>query len=83
MTIAQWNTAALGTDYRIGPRETKVESYTWTLPDDVAIGEITVVARMYYRRLVKSVGEYLDVPADEMEPVLVNETSTWFEVVDW
>ena len=28
------------------------------------------------------VGEYLDVPAEEMEPVLINETSTWFEVVD-
>ena len=29
MTIAQWNTASLGTDYRIGPRETKIETYTW------------------------------------------------------
>jgi hypothetical protein len=83
MTIAQWHTASLGTDYRIGPRETKIESYTWTLPDDVAIGRVEVTARIYYRRLVKSVGEFLDVPADEMEPVLVNETSTWFEVVDW
>jgi hypothetical protein len=82
MTIAQWNTASLGTDYRIGPRETKIESYTWDVPDDVALGTVRVVARMYYRRLVASVGEYLDVPADEMEPVLVNETSTWFEVVD-
>ncbi|MEJ2722886.1 MAG: NapC/NirT family cytochrome c, partial [bacterium] len=82
MTIAQWNTASLGTDYRIGPRETKIETYTWEIPDDIAIGKVQVVARMYYRRLVASVGEYLNVPEDEMEPVLINETQTWFEVFD-
>jgi len=82
MTIAQWNTASQGTDYRIGPRETKVESYTWTVPDDAAEGTVRVVAEMYYRRLVASVGEFLKVPADEMEPVLINRTETWFEVVD-
>ncbi len=29
MTIMQWNTKTLGVDYRIGPRETKIESYTF------------------------------------------------------
>jgi hypothetical protein len=80
MTIAQWNTASLGTDYRIGPRETKVESYTWTLPDDIAEGKVRVVAEIYYSKLVRSVGEYLEVPAEEMEPMLINQTETWFEV---
>jgi hypothetical protein len=82
MTIAQWNTASLGVDYRIGPRETKVETYTWEIPDDIALGTVRVVAEIYYSRLVKSVGEYLEVPAEEMEPVLINRTETWFEVVD-
>jgi hypothetical protein len=82
MTIAQWNTASLGVDYRIGPRETKVETYTWEIPDDVALGIVRVVAEIYYKRLVSSVGEFLEVPAEEMEPVLVNRTETWFEVVD-
>ena len=80
MTIAQWNTASLGVDYRIGPRETKVETYTWTLPDDIAEGRVRVEAEIYYSRLVRSVGEFLKVPAEEMEPVLVNQTETWFEV---
>jgi len=82
MTIAQWNTASLGTDYRIGPRETKIETYTWNVPDDIPEGRIRVVAEIHYRRLVKSVGEFLGVPAKEMEPVLVNRTETWFDIVD-
>jgi hypothetical protein len=80
MTIAQWNTASQGVDYRIGPRETKVETYTWTIPDDIAEGRVRVVAEVWYRRLVLSVGEFLEVPAEEMEPVLVNKSETWFEV---
>ena len=32
MTIQQWNTASLGVDYRIGPRETKLETFTFNLP---------------------------------------------------
>lgn len=80
MTISQWNTASLGTDYRIGPRETKVESYTWELPDEIAEGMVKVEATIYYRKLVKSVGEFLKVPADEMEAFVVNKTETWFEV---
>jgi hypothetical protein len=80
MTIAQWNTASLGVDYRIGPRETKVETYTWTVPDDMPEGRVRVVAEIYYRRLVHSVGEYLEVPEEEMEAFLVNRSETWFDV---
>ena len=38
MTIMQWNTASQATDYRIGPRETKLETFTWTVPDDLCAG---------------------------------------------
>ena len=82
MTICQWNTASLGVDYRIGPRETKIETYTWDIPDDIAIGKVRVVAQIHYKKLVATVGEYLDVPDDEMQPFLINETETWFEVFD-
>jgi len=80
MTIAQWNTKSQGVDYRIGPRETKIETYTWTLPDDIPEGRVRCVAEIYYSKLVKSVGEFLGVPAEEMEPLMVNRTETWFEV---
>ncbi len=81
MTIAQWHTASLGTDYRIGPRETKIEKYTWELPEDIPEGNVKLVAEINYRKLVKSVGEFLGVPAQEMATQLINRTETWVNVV--
>lgn len=82
-TIAQWNTKTLGTDYRIGPRETKIETFTWTVPDDIEFGTVVVRAELNYRRLVKSVAEFLKVPEDETETIRVNDAETRFEVVDY
>jgi hypothetical protein len=76
MTIMQWNTAKLGVDYRIGPRETKVENFTFKLPYTVAPGELTVKAVLNYQLLVKPVADLLKVPADESEIKLVNEHFT-------
>lgn len=76
MTMMQWNTASLGTDYRIGPRETKVEKFTFRLPFTVAPGEMTVKATLNYQLLVKPVADLLKVPADESDIMLVNEHST-------
>jgi hypothetical protein len=80
MTIAQWNTASFGPDYRLAPLQAVAESFTWKLPDDVPEGPVTVTAEVYYSRLVSSVAEYLNVPAEEYEPVKVNSHSTRFEV---
>ncbi len=66
MTIQQWNTKSQGVDYRIGPRETKIETFTWTLPDDLALGKVTFRAVLNYQLLVGPVGEYLNVPAEEI-----------------
>ena len=82
MTIAQWNTKSQGVDYRIGPRETKIETFTWQLPDDMPVGKVRCVAEINYRKLVKSVGEFLEVPAEEMETQLINKSETYFTVVD-
>jgi hypothetical protein len=82
MTIMQWNTKSLGVDYRIGPRETKSETFTWYMPDDIPLGKITFTADLYYSRLVKPVAEYLEVPEEESEPVLINSAKTWVEVYD-
>ncbi len=82
MTIQQWNTKSLGVDYRIGPRETKLETCTFTLPDDVAAGPLRVTAVLNYQKLVKPVADLLGVPADESEIVRVNEHSTVIQVVD-
>jgi len=83
MTIAQWNTARLGADYRIGPRETKLETYTWKLPANLPLGKVRIVAELQYRRLIQSVGEYLGVPAEEMKPEFINRAESWFEAVDY
>lgn len=82
MTIQQWNTKSLGVDYRLGPRETKIETFTWTLPDDLTLGKVTFRAVLNYQRLVGPVAEYLQVPADEAEVVVINEANTWIEVYD-
>ncbi len=80
MTIMQWNTKSLGVDYRIGPRETKTETFTWVLPEDVAAGPVTVKAQLNYQKLVKPVADFLGVPPDESEIIPVNSATTTFEV---
>lgn len=82
MTIQQWNTASLGVDYRIGPRETKIETFTFNIPNDVSPGEMTIVAKLFYSKLVSSVGEFLNVPSEEYMPLLVNEHKTKIEIFD-
>ncbi|MGC9342615.1 MAG: NapC/NirT family cytochrome c [Bacteroidales bacterium] len=76
MTIMQWNTDSLGVDYRIGPRETKVETYTFDIPYEVTPGKLKIKATMKYRLLVKPVGEYLEVPEEEYKAITVNEQQT-------
>lgn len=82
MTIMQWNTASLGVDYRIGPRETKIETYTWEMPEDIAVGKVTFHAQLNYQLLVKPVADFLGVPEDESEIMIVNTGSTWIEVYE-
>ena len=76
MTIMQWNTKSLGVDYRIGPRETKIETLTWQLPEDIALGRVEFKAELNYQKLVKPVADLLAVPADESEIVPINQATT-------
>lgn len=80
MTIAQWNTAKLGTDYRLAPLEARRETFSWS-PPDLPPGEVTVTASVWYSRLVSSVAEHLKVPREEWEPVLVARHETSFTVL--
>jgi len=79
MTIMQWNTASLGVDYRLGPRETKLETYTFEIPYEITPGKVTVTATLYYSKLVSSVAELMGVP-EEADPIVVNTHSTTFSV---
>jgi len=81
MTIAQWNTASFGPDYRLAPLAAVNETFTWTLPADVAPGAVTVTAEVWYSRLVSSVAEYLNVPREESEPVRINVHTTTFTIL--
>ncbi len=82
MTIQQWNTASLGVDYRIGPRETKIETFTFNLPFTVETGEMKITAVLNYQLLVKPVAEFLNVPDEESQIIKVNEHSTLITVLD-
>lgn len=81
MTIQQWNTKSLGVDYRIGPREARIETCTFTLPDTLPPGPFKVTAVLNYQKLVKSVADFLGVPADEAETIEVNEHSTTITIL--
>ena len=81
MTIQQWNTAALGVDYRIGPRQTRMETFSFDVPDDIAPGSVTVTATLNYQKLVRPVAEFLNVPDEEAAVVQVNQHSTSFTVL--
>ncbi len=80
MTIAQWNTAKQGTDYRLAPLAAVSETFTLAPTEDLPPGPVTVTATIWYSRLVSSVAEYLKVPRDEWEPVLINTHQTTFTV---
>ncbi len=81
MTIQQWNTASLGVDYRFAPRETKMETFTFQVPVDATPGEMTVTATLNYQKLVRPVAEFLDVPEEEAEVIIVNTHKTQVTVL--
>jgi len=81
MTICQWYTANnTRVDYRVGPRETKIERFRWAVPEDVPVGEARVTARIYYSQVPSSVGRYMKLPPFEYKPLLVNENTLTFQV---
>jgi len=81
MTVCQWYTAEnTKLDYRIGPRETKIENYTWQLPRGVAKGKLQVKAGLYYSEIPTSVGEFFKLPETEYAPLLVNSAEVVVDV---
>ena len=82
MTIQQWNTKSFGVDYRLGPRETKLETFTFKVPDNIPDGSVKVVATLNYQKLVKPVADFLKVPEDEAEIIKVNDHFTTITIVD-
>ena len=81
MTIQQWNTKSFGVDYRIGPLETKLETFSFDLPDDVGSGQMKITATLNYQLLVKPVADFLGVPEEASTIKEVNNHSTYLEVL--
>ena len=81
MTIAQWNTASLGTDYRLAPLSAVSETFTLDPPGDLPPGLVTITATVWYSRLVSSVAAFMKVPPEESEPVLLNSHASTFTVL--
>ncbi len=80
MTICQWYTAKNDlVDYRIGPRQTRIETYTWQVPSS-ARGPISIKAYLYYAQVPSSVGKFLKLPPDEYKPILVNKAEITLNV---
>jgi len=76
MTICQWFTEKNNlVDYRIGPRETKLETYTWNIPSTFPARTAAVTATLYYSLVPSSVGEFLKLPSYAYEARVVNKAS--------
>lgn len=82
MTIMQWNTKSFGPDYRLPPRGSRTETYSWNLPFDIAPGKVTVRATINYKLLVEPVAKLLGVPEEEYRTVIINEHQTEITVYD-
>ena len=80
MTIAQWNTASFGPDYRLAPLAARTETFTWQLPATLPAGPVQVTATVWYSRLVSSVAQALGIPAAEYAAVKMSDHTTTFEV---
>ena len=81
MTICQWYTAEnTDIDYRFAPMETKFETYTWSLPEDLSDQEVKITATLYYSLVPSSVGKFMGLPAYAYEPRLVNRASAVLNV---
>ena len=75
MTICQWYTKDNTlVDYRIKPRETKIENYVWELPSNLPKGKLIINANLYYSQIPSSVGKFFKLPEKEYRPMLVNST---------
>ncbi|MDH7605064.1 MAG: hypothetical protein QHH13_09205, partial [Melioribacter sp.] len=59
-----------------GPRETKIETFTFKVPNNIAPGKLKVTATLNYQLLVKPVADFLGVPESESQIIKVNEHST-------
>ncbi len=82
MTIQQWNTDSLGVDYRIGPRQTVVETYTFNIPLNIPTGKLKFIAVLNYQLLLQPVAEFLKVPKEEYEIIEVNKQTTEIVIID-
>ncbi len=80
MTVAQWNTAAFGPDYRLPPLKGIKESFTWHLPADVAPGPVEIQAAVYMTMVVSSVADFMKLPATESEPMPMGQATVAFMV---
>jgi hypothetical protein len=81
MTICQWFTEKNSDiDYRIGPRETKLETYTWTVPDTLPSQAMTITATLYYSLVPSSVGEFMKLPSYSYEAKIINSASLTLDV---
>jgi hypothetical protein len=81
MTICQWFTEKNSDiDYRIGPRETRLETYTWKVPENFPAQTATISATLYYSLVPSSVGEFLKLPAYSYEAKVVNQAAIKLDI---
>ena len=70
VTFGQWY-AVQDVENRLVPGETRVETYSWTVPQDLAGKRVFLKARLWFRRMTDSHADYLGI--DRRPHILVSE----------
>ncbi|MCF8063153.1 MAG: hypothetical protein K9M82_11595, partial [Deltaproteobacteria bacterium] len=61
-TIAQWFAKRTDVfDNRLDPLEARLETYEWTVPEELPEGDLTIEASLSYRRLPQSVADLVEI----------------------
>ena len=61
LTLSQYYAVKIVYDNRLKPEETRVETYQWKIPSDIAKGEIFIDAKLNYRYMPQSFADYLEI----------------------
>ena len=63
-------------DNRLKPKESRIETYRWRVPEDLASGDFTIRATLSYRRLPQSVADLVGIGEIPVFPVSTDSV-TW------
>ncbi len=76
-TYAFHDAAKMAFDNRLKPKETRIETYKWKIPEDTPVGEVIISAKLNYRSMPQSLSDYIEAGEMPITEVAYNEASVF------